>query len=105
MQLQAETVRLRCLLIERALGMSGSDTAVAPLAGSSIRAVLEPQVNASEVVRPDVHTAELIAMRDPSTALVETQPLAGAPAQVETHHPPEEEHEDSPLGNPPRLYL
>src|SRR5260221_718856 len=75
LQLQAETVRLRRLLIERALGESGSDTAVAPLAGSSIRAVLEPQVTASEVVRRDAHTAELIAMRDPSTALVETAPL------------------------------
>jgi hypothetical protein len=88
LQLQAETVRLKRLLIERALGASGSDTAVAPLAGSSIRVVLAPQVTASEVVRPDVHAAELIAMRDPSTALVETEPLAGALAQAETHHPP-----------------
>ena len=37
LQLQTETIRLQRLLIERALGASGSDTAVAPLAGSSIR--------------------------------------------------------------------
>jgi hypothetical protein len=67
--------------------------------------VLERQVPASEVVRPDGHAAELIAMPDPSTAVVETEPLAEAPAQAEPHHAPEEEHEDSPLGNPPRLYL
>jgi hypothetical protein len=105
LQLQTETVRLQRLLIERALGASGWDAAVAPLAGSSIPAVLEPQAPSLEVVLTDVHTAELIAMRDPSAALVETEPLAEAPAQVETHRAPEEEHEDSPLGNPPRLYL
>jgi hypothetical protein len=44
-------------------------------------------------------------MPDPSTALVETEPFVGTPAQVEMHHAPEEEHEDSPLGDPPRLYL
>ena len=55
LQLQTETVRLQRLLIERALEARGSDPAVAPLAGSSIRAVLEPQVTASELVRPDLH--------------------------------------------------
>jgi hypothetical protein len=105
LQLQTETVRLQRLLIERALGASGSDRAVAPLAGSSIRAVLEPQETAFEVVRPDVHTARLVTMPEPSVALVETEPPAEAPAQAETDHPPEVEHEDSPLGNPPRLYL
>jgi hypothetical protein len=44
-------------------------------------------------------------MPDPSTTPVKTEPLAEAPAQVETHHAQEEEHEDSPTGNPPRLYL
>ena len=105
LQLQTETVRLQRVLIERALGASGSDTGVAPVAGASTRAVLEPPVPASEVVRADVHTAEPIGMPDPSTALVETEPLAEAPAQVKTHHAPLEGHEDSPLGNPPRLYL
>jgi hypothetical protein len=103
LQLQTETVRLQRLLIERALG--ASDTGAAPIAGSSIRAVLEPQVPTSEVVRTDVHAAELLGMPDPSTALAETEPVTEAPAQVKTHHAPLEGHEDSPLGNPPRLYL
>jgi hypothetical protein len=105
LQLQTETIRLQRLLIERALGASGSDTAVAPLDGSSIRAVLEPQIPAPKVVRPDVHAAELSAMADLSTAPAETEPPVQTPAEAETHHPPEEEHEESPLGNPPRLYL
>jgi hypothetical protein len=105
LQQQTETVRLQRVLIERALGPSWSDAALAPLAGSSIRAVLEPQLAASEVVRPDVHTAELIATREPSVALVEPVQPAEAPAQVETRRAPEEDRDDSPLGNPPRLYL
>ena len=105
LQLQTETVRLQRVLIERALGASGSDTAVAPLAGSSIRAVLEPQVPAPEVVRPDVQAADLNTVSDPGTALAETEPPAETPAQAETFHRPQEEHEDSPLGSPPRLYL
>jgi hypothetical protein len=105
LQLQTETVRLQRLVIERALGASGSDAPVAPLAGSSIRAVLEPQVPASEVVREELHAAELVAMPDPSMALVETEPPAEAPTQAETRHPPEEDRDDSPLGNARRLYL
>jgi hypothetical protein len=105
LQLQTETVRLQRLLIERALGASGSDTGVAPLDGGSIRAVLEPPEKGSEVLRTDVHAAELTAMPAPSAVLVETEPLAEAPAQVKRHHAPFEGHEDSPLGNPPRLYL
>ena len=104
LQLQTETVRLQRLLIERALGASGSDTVVAPLANSSSRAVLEPQVPAPEAARLDVRAAELSAMADLSTAPAETEPPAVTPAEAETH-PPEEGHEDSPLGNPPRLYL
>jgi hypothetical protein len=92
LQLQTETVRLQRLLIERTLGASGSDTVVAPLAGSSIR-------------RPDVQAADLNTVSDPGTALAEPEPPAETPAQAETFHPPQEEHEDSPLGSPPRLYL
>jgi hypothetical protein len=105
LQLQTETVRLQRVLIERAFGASGSDTVVAPLASSSIRAVLEPPIPAPEVVRPDVRAAELSTMSDPSPTPVETEPSTGAPVEAQTHHPQEEDHEDSPTGNPPRLYL
>jgi hypothetical protein len=58
------------------------------------------------VVRADPHAAELIATPDPSTAIVDTEtlPIAEALTHAESHHPPEE-HEDSPLRNPPHLYL
>jgi len=71
--------------------------------------VLEPQVPASEVVSLDLgcrQATELVATPDPSAATVETEtlPIAEAPAQAESHRP-QEEHDDSPLGNPPRLDL
>jgi hypothetical protein len=75
LQLQAETARLQRLLIERACGASGSDRAAAPVAGSSTGALAQPP------------------------------PSAEASAEAETRHQPEEEHEDSPPGNPPELYL
>jgi hypothetical protein len=106
LQLQAETVGLQRLLIERALGTRELDLDGVAIVGPSTYAVLEPQVPSPGVVRADLHAAELIATPDPSTAIVDTEtlPIAEALTQAESHHPPEE-HEDSPLRNPPHLYL
>jgi hypothetical protein len=106
LQLQTETVRLQRLLIERALGTRTQDLDVAPIVAQGAPAVLEPPSVAAEVVRPDVQSTERVATTPPSAATPEdtAPPIVEAPAEADTQHPPEE-HEDSPLGSPARLYL
>jgi hypothetical protein len=101
LHLQTETVRLQRLLIEGALGTRAQDAEVVPIATATVP-------TASEVVRPDVQTTELVASTPgPSAATVEdtTPPIAEVPAQQDAQQPPEPELEDSPLGSPAQLYL
>jgi hypothetical protein len=105
LHLQTETVRLQRLLIERAVGVTGLDTAAAPAVGPSSFAAVEPRVPSPEASPADLRAIELVATPDPSTVTATGMALQIAQAMAPESHAADEEPEDSPLGNPPRLYL
>ena len=93
LQLQAETVRLQRLLIERALGVAPGETLLAPVP------IGVPRPERLGVSPTQAAPVQSVAAEPETRAPVSDQAPA-APA------PPEPQPEDSPVGNdPPRLHL